>query len=105
MMEQPGQPVRSAFSDDPEMQQFLERFVAELPERVDALAKALSDEAHEDLVLIAHQLKGAGDGCGFAPISDAARTLEDALRESSLDTREIRKALDDLADCCARAVV
>jgi HPt (histidine-containing phosphotransfer) domain-containing protein len=53
----------------------------------------------EALTRLAHQLKGAAGGYGFAPISAAAGQLEHALRDGS----PAREPLDVLLELCTRA--
>jgi HPt (histidine-containing phosphotransfer) domain-containing protein len=97
--------VRSAFSDDPEMRTLLETYIAQMPARIDALAKAWSDDQTDELSRLAHQLKGTGAGHGFGAISSAAASLESALEEAEARTQEIRNALNGLVDLCARAAI
>ncbi|MCA9292949.1 MAG: Hpt domain-containing protein [Phycisphaerales bacterium] len=104
MADHADQPLRSAFSDDPEMQHLLQLFVEELPQHIDELCEALNDESLDDAQRIAHQLKGAGAGYGFAPISEAASDLEAALTASVAEANAIRQALDALVDCCTRVI-
>lgn len=99
-----SEPLRSTFSDDPEMRDLLELFVQELPQRVDALCEALNNKATDDLQYIAHQLKGAGAGYGFGPISDAAAELEEAMDAAASDAETIRAAFDRLVQTCSRAI-
>ncbi len=104
MMERAGQPVRSAFSDDPEMQQVLQLFVDELPRCVNELSTAFTDNQPGELARIASHLIDSGGGCGFSQISAAARILEETLTDINPGTEEIRQAIDTLVEYCSRAI-
>ena len=78
-------------------------FARELPARVTKLEALLNTRAFADLQTLAHQLKGAGGGYGFAQITEVAARLEQALKSGAAEP-EIK---DRAADLCAplRAVV
>lgn len=65
---------------DPEERELIEFFLGELPERVRLIRDAMSEEDHERLCRIAHQLKGAAPGFGFGTIGAAASRLEQAIK-------------------------
>jgi HPt (histidine-containing phosphotransfer) domain-containing protein len=73
-------PLRSTFADDPDLQKVLQHFVDSLPPMVAQIADAFDRGALEDLRRLVHQVKGAGGGYGFAPISDRAASAEQRLR-------------------------
>ncbi len=56
----------------------------------------------EVLITLAHQLKGAGGGYGFMPITDAAHELEIATR-SELEVDKLSALADELTSLCQRA--
>ena len=51
---------------------------------------------------MAHQLKGAGGGYGFPQVTDAARTVDMAIRERRIDDAQV--AAQTLVTLCARVV-
>ena len=69
---QAGPPLLSDFASDPDMLELVEMFVAEMPQRVAAIEKAVSDSDTASIASLAHQLKGAAGGYGFGCITDAA---------------------------------
>ena len=75
------EPIRSIYEDDADMLEIVREFVAELPQRVADLEARFAEERFEELQTLAHQLKGAGGGYGFAQVTDAAANLEQALRD------------------------
>ena len=75
------EPIRSIFENDPDMMEIVRDFAAALPERRRSLQALLEANALDALQVAAHQLKGAGGGYGFQPITDTAARLEQALRE------------------------
>jgi HPt (histidine-containing phosphotransfer) domain-containing protein len=88
--------------ESPEMLDLVEQFVGELPGRAEAVCSAF---ARQDLKLVerlAHQLKGAAGGYGFAPISDIAADLERCVREQA-SPEDIGRQVRELADLCSRA--
>ena len=77
------EPIRSIYEDDPDMLEIVREFVAELPQRVADLEARFAEQRFDDLQTLAHQLKGAGGGYGFAQVTDAAAGLEHALKDGA----------------------
>lgn len=100
-----NQPLRSDFAHDPDMAELVREFVQELPQRMDALEEAWRDANSELVARVAHQLKGAGAGYGFAPVSDAAAKLEQAVKSTQQDLQSVKKEFDELVELCRRASV
>lgn len=103
---QEAERLYSTYAGDPAMRELVGLFVTELPARVRSLTFALDRGALEDLARLAHQLKGAGAGYGFAPITDAAARLEQAtnsLAQGEAELTQIKEELDALIDICKRA--
>ena len=65
------------------MLEIVREFASCLPERSRELQTKLEADDREGLQTMAHQLKGAGGGYGFQQITDAAATLEQALRDDA----------------------
>jgi HPt (histidine-containing phosphotransfer) domain-containing protein len=85
-------PIRSIYEDDPDMLEIVREFAAELPDRVADLEGKLEAGRLRELQTLAHQLKGAGGGYGFAQVTDAAGVLEQALKDEAGTER--------VEDCC-----
>ncbi len=97
-------PLRSELADDPEMVELIELFVEELPNRLEAIGEALAAGDWSELSRLAHQLRGAGAGYGFDPISDSAATLEDTVElGGEPDLASIRNCVNELSRLCERA--
>jgi len=96
-------PIRSTFAGDPDMQELVEFFVGQMPDRVDALRASFESGSLEELRSLAHQLKGAGGSYGFPQITDSARRLEERTMRADLD--EVRRELDELVGLCNRTSV
>jgi len=96
-------PIVSDFSDDPEMTELVDMFVSELPDRIQALERSWRADALEDTRRIAHRLKGASGGYGFATLGDQAAALESALKAPTPDLTTARAELDRLIEMCSRA--
>ncbi len=76
-------PIRSIYEDDPDMLEIVREFAEQLPGRADSVEQLLSGGEKEDLQRLAHQLKGAGGGYGFAAVTEVAASLEQALKEGA----------------------
>ena len=98
-----GGPLRSEFADDPEMMELVREFVQELPERIESLQSAWREANTELVCRVAHQLKGASAGYGFAPVGDAAAKLEKAVKTVDDDLTAVKREFDELLAICNRA--
>jgi HPt (histidine-containing phosphotransfer) domain-containing protein len=73
----------------------LDRFVSRLPERVSQIQHSLEEGDLDTLRQAVHNLKGAGSGYGFAPLTDQSARAEQALKaEQSLE--QIRREVEQL---------
>jgi HPt (histidine-containing phosphotransfer) domain-containing protein len=93
------EPLYSSLADDPAMADLIPMFVDVLPQRMAAFRADLEAGDRDALRVKAHQLKGAAGGYGFAPIGQAAASLERALA----DGQDPAPALEELAALCQRA--
>ncbi len=75
-------PIRSVYEADEDMLELIREFADELPGRAEALEECFQSTEFVKLQSLAHQLKGAGGGYGFDPITDAAGELERSLKEA-----------------------
>jgi HPt (histidine-containing phosphotransfer) domain-containing protein len=99
-------PDPNAFSldiNDPEDAELIEYFLSELPDRVDTILVAFTNDDFGELERIAHQLKGAAPGFGFPQIGTEAGKLEQQLKgcsnpNESLET--LRSQVDQLVSLC-----
>jgi len=96
-------PLYSSYASDPDMNELIADFVAGLATRSQELGDAAAKGDLPTLRRIAHQLKGAAGGYGYAPITDAAATLERACDEGSENAVRLA-ALATLQRLCARAL-
>ncbi len=88
--------------DDPELASLIGPFVAGLPERFDAMRHALQASCWQDLGRLAHQLKGAGGGYGFADVTTVSAALEQAAGRADVEGASL--ALNDLQSLCRRMI-
>ncbi len=89
--------------NDPEDAELIEYFLGELPDRVEAINSAISDDDVAQLGRLAHQLKGAAPGFGFPAIGTAAAKLEGSIREldeSTQDVEAVRAQIESLVSLC-----
>lgn len=95
-------PIRSAFSDRPELTEYVAEFVRDAPECAMSLCEAWRDERIEDLRKLAGQIRETGPDCGFEEIADAAAELEEAIDQQA-ELQRMRTAVEALVDACRRA--
>jgi len=95
-------PIHSSLSNDADMIDLIEEFVVHLKDRVTALEATVVENNVDELTRLAHQLKGAGGGYGFAPLGQAAALLEQAAKGAS-EVGEVKDALNSLISICQRA--
>jgi len=95
-------PIRSTFSDDPRLEEFVAEFVREAPQCAMSLCEAWRDERLDDLRRIANQIRESGPDCGFEEIADAAAELEEAIDQQA-ELQRLRTAVESLVDVCRRA--
>ena len=99
-------PDPNAFSldiNDPADAELIEYFLGELPERVDEISAAFSNDDFDHLERLAHQLKGAAPGFGFPAIGSEAGKLESQIREISDPADgvdELRSQVESLVALC-----
>lgn len=66
----------SSLASDPEMSELIDLFVNELSRRMQDLESCCAERDWNSVRTIAHQLKGASAGYGFAPVGDLAGEVE-----------------------------
>jgi HPt (histidine-containing phosphotransfer) domain-containing protein len=104
--ERPQNILKSELANDPEIADLVQEFVGELPQKVDAILKALGDGDAIRLRTLAHQLKGAAGGYGFPTIGVVAKRVEDCLRVDGSATELLERArsgVDELILLCQQA--
>jgi PAS domain S-box-containing protein len=94
--------VYSTLAEHPQLGRLVADFARELPERGATIRRAADAGDLEQLRRLAHQLKGAAGSYGFAPITAAAKVVEDAVKTNA--AREmLNTAVADLVALCRRA--
>lgn len=96
-----GRLISQLVEADPDMIDIVQQFVAELPGRLGKLRDALHSGDWDRLVVLAHQLKGAGGSYGYPDISEVARQIEADARARA--GRPAEKRLQKLERLCAAA--
>jgi len=99
--------IRSEFAGDPDMQEIIEMFVEEMPQRIRQLRESWVAGQFDTVKCVAHQLKGASGGYGFGVLGTAAGALERgamALASGAAERQleEVRRQMDELIDLCGR---
>lgn len=93
--------VYSVFADDAEMHEIIGLFVDELPKRTMAMQSALNSGDLDQVRVLAHQLKGAAGGYGFASLGEAAALVESAVKEEC-EPNVVRSRIGSLIALAAR---
>lgn len=96
------QPLVSDFAQDADMADLVDFFIEEMTSRIECLMQAWEQARIEDLRVIAHQLKGAGAGYGFQPVTTAAAMLEDAIIAGSAEGETLECRFEELLLVCRR---
>ena len=92
--------IQSAFSSDPDMAGIIAEYVGQLSQRLEQMRQAAANSQWDVLQRLAHQLKGAGGGYGYACLTDTAGELESHATQQ--DTEAAMLALNTLAKLCER---
>jgi PAS domain S-box-containing protein len=82
---QSGGPIVSRLASNPKLRPTLEKFVARVAEKLDAMQAALEARDLETLAGLGHWLKGAGGTVGFDVFTEPAETLERLARSEEVD--------------------
>lgn len=85
--------------ENPVVVEILERFVADLPERLGKLESAVAREDGVELLAILHRLKGAARTCGFERL---ARAAADWMSEGGTVDSPLHANLVDAVDASIR---
>ncbi len=99
---QGSSPIFSSFANDADMAELVAEFVSRLQDRVRGIQDAFQADNVSELARLAHQLKGACGGYGFAVIGDAAAELEQVAKAAQ-SAGEARQQIEDLVVLCHRA--
>lgn len=94
-------PSIAAFAD--ELQALVDLYIAEMPERIEELRRALSSSDRVQLRRLAHRLKGSAGQYGFPDISAQAAALERLVCENADSSTIHDSALQLIAQCDERA--
>lgn len=100
-------PLHSDFASDPEIADLVRVYVDEMPAKVAALKALWQEHQLDGIRRLAHQLKGASPGYGFAPVGDAAERLEHTIEhlasgQNEMSTEHLRQRFDELVRLCGR---
>ena len=96
------QHIISELAFDPDMVRLVELFVQQLPKRAAAFEACLVQNDYEQLVRLAHQLKGAAGGYGFPTITEKAAVVEQRARDR-VALEELSSAIRELTCMCRAA--
>ncbi len=99
-------PIVSEAADDPELQELIDMFVAELPPRARRIQRAMQRGDWQELANEAHKLRGSSASHGFPMVGSAAAKLEDmvqdALARDQIMLERIQQQVKELTELCLR---
>ncbi len=96
-------PLRSRLAGHTKLGRIVDRFVDQLPERLDRMDAAVGKVDFEDLASLAHWLKGAGGSMGFDELFEPAKALEEAAHAGdAAAARQVMVSLHGLQRRIAR---
>jgi len=75
-MIEPTAPIYSPLGTDPDFEDLVEWYVAEMPERLVRLQSLFAASSWDDLRRVAHQIKGSAGSYGFPQLTPLAGRLE-----------------------------
>ena len=81
MLQDQWTPLVSSFADDQDIAELIDVYVAELPDRLQAIQGAQQRDDLVELALHAHRLKGSGGSHGFDLLTEVAAEVEHAARD------------------------
>ncbi len=89
-------PMYSSFTGDPEMLPLIDAFASDARRMATELEGALQKRDLAALRSTSQQLKGVGDGYGFAPITEQARLVMQLFQVAQPDVEELDRSVTDL---------
>lgn len=93
----------SELADD-DLLELVEMYVAELPDRIAAIEKAVDTQDLATVATLVHQLKGSAGAYGFPSITDAAKEIQPGAMAGE-DLEALKPQIRALVDLCRRARV
>jgi HPt (histidine-containing phosphotransfer) domain-containing protein len=93
--------VVSTLGDDPDLGELVDEYVAVLEARIIAIERAAAAGDRRQAEILAHQMVGGAGSLGFAPISEAARRVEELARDGTAPA--LTAGVGVLAALCRRA--
>lgn len=98
--EQPGKPIHSLREDEPEFEERIDRFVVQLGELVDLFQDTEAAGDLSGLEQMAAELAERSEALGYPALVEAARAVESACQEASVDA--VHKSVADLTGVAQR---
>ena len=93
--------IYSEYTDETDLVELIDAFVAGLEDDVKAMRKVLGDYDYDGLRRLAHQMKGAGGSYGYQMLTEAAKVLEETAKAKNAEVGTT--ALDELEALCQAA--
>ncbi len=94
--------IISELIDDPDLGDIVGDFAEGLSVRLEEMRQSSSNNDHERLQRLSHQLKGAGGSYGYPMLTEAAKALEDAAKTCDIEAENL--ALSKLTGLTAAVI-
>lgn len=92
----------SEFRDDQELLPLIEHFVCRLIDKSDRMFELLQSRRFDEIIQLAHQVKGAGGTYGYPTLSEAAGSVEFSAKNEP-DVETLRNLIAGLSELCHQA--
>ena len=92
--------LSSLLNEEPDLVELVQMFTKRLPEYVNKIKTAITDNDWPTAALVSHQLKGNGGGYGFPMVSEIASKIE--LQIENKDYPSVEHLVEELESICGR---
>lgn len=101
---QRGEDIESNYKDDPDYKKTIERFIDDLPEKINQIQDDFNKGDLKDLASKLHSLKGMGGMAGFPVISDKAGQLEEKINHKEFEDQiqNLKENVNELILLCRK---
>jgi PAS domain S-box-containing protein len=97
----PAAPIKSTLANKPGMMSLIAEFIDGLPGDVQKMTESLEQNDMATLRVVVHQLRGAGDAYGFAPLTEPATSAQGSI-DASGNIESVSAEIKSLIDVIRR---
>ena len=92
--------LSSLLNEEPDLVELVQLFTKRLPDYVNKIKTAITDNDWPTAALVSHQLKGNGGGYGFPMVSEIASKIESQIENQ--DYPSVKHLVEELDTICDR---